>query len=105
MSQEKQRLIELRDIIMKAKSDFEQAYESSVSKIEEAISYYENDDLKTFDPISGSTGNGNASRFYANNSENSVPAFSDGPYAATGDDNHSLSRRSIPYFTNTYQIS
>lgn len=105
MSQEKQRIVELREIIINIKNDLERSYESCMSKIDDAISYYENEHSESFDPIAGSTGNGNASRFYANNSENSVPAFSDGPYAATGDDNHSLSRRSIPYFTNTYQMS
>lgn len=55
--------------------------------------------VKPFDPVAGSGGDANYSRFYANNLENSVPIFSDGPYTANEDDNYF---RGLPSFTNTY---
>lgn len=57
-------------------------------------------DIKSFDPIAGSGGSTNYSRFYANNLENSVPTFSDGPYLSHEDDNYF---RGLPHFTNSFE--
>jgi hypothetical protein len=58
------------------------------------------EEIKPFDPIAGSGGSSNYSRFYANNLENSVPTFSDGPYLSHEDDNYF---RGLPHFTNTFE--
>ena len=91
-----EKLIKLKNYISQFLSEEEMSEFSKIIDIKDE----HKEEIKPFDPIAGSGGSSNYSRFYANNLENSVPTFSDGPYLSHEDDNYF---RGLPHFTNSFE--
>lgn len=91
-----EKLLKLKEYVSKFLTSEEMIEFSEIIKDNDS----EGKEIKPFDPIAGSGGSSNYSRFYANNLENSVPTFSDGPYLSHEDDNYF---RGLPHFTNSFE--